>query len=202
MYLLFLLLLIVAVFLRLFKIMGKNEYSNNEITSSIKPAVESLNTKSNNTKQNNSLTSKILAVKNVYSDFVPEIFVKQAEQTFDEVFNAFASSQHQVLKTKLSESLYEQFATQIQKRELHNLRQEISIKHKNTEIMDIKVTQSSIEITVNFKIEQVSAMVDMNGVSIDNPSKLSRSVQHVWVFVANKVSHPEWIITKTDAKEL
>ena len=202
MYLLFLLLVVVAVFLRLFKIMGKNEYSNHETTPSIKPAVESLNAKSNNTKQNNSLTSKILAVKNVYSDFVPEIFVKQAEQTFDEVFNAFASSQHQVLKTKLSESLYEQFATQIQKRELHNLRQEISIKHKNTEIMDIKVTPSNIEITVNFKVEQVSAMVDMNGVSIDNPSKLSRSVQHVWVFVANNVSQPEWIITKTDAKEL
>ncbi len=202
-----LILFIVATFvlISLYKSLGKNEYSTLQEKIVIKPAVEVSNKGNNaqNSAYSNQIAPKILELKNIYPDFVAEVFIKEAEQTFDDVFNAFASSQHQVLKSKLSESLYEQFASQIKKREDNNLRQEISIVHKNTEIENVKINSLEVELTVKFVVEQVSAMVDVNGVSYDNPSKLARKVQHTWVFVSHNNELPtKWIITKTSAKEI
>lgn len=193
------------VFFKLYKSLGKNQYSGIQEKTIIKPAVESINETdpTKNSVPNDQLTSKILELKSLYPDFVTEIFIKQSEQIFDEVFNAFALSQHQILKSRLSESLYEQFASQIKKREDNNLRQEISIVHKNTEIENIKINGNIAEINVKFTVEQVSAMVDVNGVSYDNPSKLARKVQHTWLFKSqNNESPVKWIIVKTSAKEV
>lgn len=201
-----LLILIVAViFFYLYKSLGKTKYSSVHENVTLKPAVEAVDTNSSNGKNpiDTAISSKILEVKNKYPDFVAEVFIKQAELIFDEVFNAFASSQHQTLKSKLSERLYEQFASQIKRREDNNLRQEISISHKSTTIENIKIGTTALEITVKFVVEQVSAMVDINGVSYDNPSKLSRKVQHTWVFVSLFTeTSPKWLVTKTSAKEI
>lgn len=202
MFLLLFLLLALVIFFRLYKSFGKVQYSNFSDFVKMKPATETVNADTNPSDENNVLTSKTTKIKNIYPDFVPEVFTKQSEQIFDEVFNAFASSQHQILKSKLSENLYEQFATQIQKREENNLRQELSISHKNTKVKDVKILTSTIEITVTFLVEQISAMIDINGNSSDNPNKLPRTVCHTWVFSSNITEKQNWVVIKTSAKEI
>ncbi len=196
------LLFALIVFFKLYKSFGKVQFSNPNNFVRIKPATETVNTDKKISEDDKRISLKINELKTMYPDFIPEVFIKQSEQTFDEVFNAFASSQHQTLKSRLSEKLYEQFANQIQKREENNLRQELSITHKETKIKDINISSISVEITINFIVEQVSAMIDVNGISPDNPNKLSRTVSHTWVFSSNISEKQNWIVIKTSAKEV
>ena len=195
------------VFMRLFNSFGSSKYSNDNTEPKMKPALnldipKELN-KLTTTIQpiNPELADDILEIKTVFENFVPEVFLKEAEQMFDKVFNAFVDSQHQTLKEMLSIKLYENFASQIQKREDKNLRQELVIEHKKTYLKKISPTIETIQLLVSFEVSQMVAMVDISGKSLDNPSKLSRNVRHDWLFETNK-TEMNWTIIKTHSEEL
>ena len=66
---------------------------------------------------------------------------------------------------------------------------------------NIQILTQQIQLLVIFDIKQMTAMVDINGKSFDNPEKLYRNVRHKWVFETD-VTSENWIITKTNSKEL
>lgn len=199
-----LLFLTIVLFSRLYVTFGKNKYCNTQEEVKIKNAIESL-MKNNQNKEltkryviNSSLSDKVLEIKTILPDFVPEVFLKQAEKDFNNIFTAFTSSQHKILKEKLTDTLYEDFSFQIQKREEQNLRQNLNIEYKQTVLEDIGINNNTIQILVIFNVKQMSAMVDINGKSLDNPHKISRNVQHKWLF---EYINNQWIIIKINAKE-
>ena len=228
--LLFLFIMFIAVYImfRLYGVFGNNKYNNmnnsdKETETKMKTAIEALiNTSSEQNK--NSLTvfkpaqivdpklsEELLKVKEIIPDFVPEVFLKNAEQTCDTIFDAFVNGKHQVLKELLEEHLYNSFANQIKKREDQNLRQEINIIHQQTTLADIRVSYRCIQLLVVMDVRQMAAMVDINGQSIDNPNRLYRNVQHRWIFETsilmdnNNINEEDnsikWIITSTSSSE-
>ena len=216
------------IFWKLYSTFGNNGYDNNvhqnqnkEQDSKTKTALEALiNASANNDKESVSkpaqivdskLSDELLKVKEIVPDFVPEVFLKNAEQTFDTVFDAFVNGKHQVLKSLLEENLYNSFANQIKRREAQNLRQEINIIHQQTRLEDITVSYKSIQLLVVMDVKQMAAMVDINGQSLDNPNKLYRNVRHKWIFEisilvknneVNNIYAPNWIITSTSSSEI
>ena len=216
----------IYLFIKLYSIFGNSRYDNNmykdrESDSETKTAIEALiNSSFNNnvvSVANSSqivdpkLSDELLKVKEIIPDFVPEVFLKNAEKTLDDIFDAFVNGKHQILKSLLEESLYNTFATQIKMRESQNLRQEINIIHQQTRLEDIIVSYKSIRLLVAMDVKQMTAMVDINGQSLDNPSRLYRNVQHKWVFEtsilikendASSIYNPNWIITNTSSSEI
>jgi predicted lipid-binding transport protein (Tim44 family) len=119
------------------------------------------------------------------------------ELIFDNVFTAFAESKHDLLKKNLSPEMYESFAFQITKRESRNLRQEICIKHIETVIEDTKHIDDYTILTVLFKVSQMSATINEEGVSFDNPQKLHIEVCHKWTFRKSAADKDQWTVIQT-----
>ena len=219
----------VYIFTKLYGIFGNNKYNNSnnidkETETKMKTAIEALINASSKQNKNSltvikpaqivdpKLSDELLKVKEIIPDFVPEVFLKNAEKTCDIIFDAFVNGKHQVLKLLLEEHLYNSFASQIKKREDQNLRQEINIIHQQTSLADIRVSYKSIQLLVIMDVRQMAAMVDINGQSIDNPNRLYRNVQHKWIFETsilvdnNNINQEDnevhWIITQTSSNEI
>ncbi|MBR1943889.1 MAG: Tim44/TimA family putative adaptor protein [Alphaproteobacteria bacterium] len=216
----------IYIFIKLYSVFGNSKYDNNirkenEHDNKTKTAIEALINSSSNNENTQTivkpvqivdpkLSYDILKVKEIIPDFVPEVFLKNAEKTFDTIFDAFINGKHQVLKSLLDEDLYNSFANQIKRREDQNLRQEINIIHQQTSLSDIIVSYKSIQLVVVMDVKQMAAMVDINGQSLDNPNRLYRNVQHKWTFETsilgkdnevNSTYIPNWIITRTSSIE-
>ena len=229
-FLVFIIFVAVYIFIKLYSIFGNDKYNinnmqnNKESENKMKIATEALINPSANSDKNAltvikpaqivdpKLSEELLRVKEIIPDFVPEVFLKNAEKTFDNIFDAFVNGKHQLLKESLEENLYNSFANQIKRREEQNLRQEINIIHQQTVLSDIRVSYKSIQLLVVMDVRQMAAMVDINGQSIDNPNRLYRNVRHKWTFETSILMDDnnnqednnitKWIITQTSSSEI
>ncbi|MDR1476213.1 MAG: TIM44-like domain-containing protein [Holosporales bacterium] len=136
-----------------------------------------------------------------FPDFSASGFSVQADKLFDSIFSAFASSELDTLKSSLSPALYRSFIEQIQKREKKNLKQEITIKHTKTTMDNVQILVTKAKLFVSFYVSQMSAIINSDGVSMDNPNKLCRNVLHKWIF-ERKYTDNDWILTKTSCAEI
>ncbi|MDR3031489.1 MAG: Tim44/TimA family putative adaptor protein [Holosporales bacterium] len=201
MFTIFLAILSFFVLAKLFSTFGKyansskKEYKND---SRIKRAIS--NGKIVNQKSTTTIEKGILSLQEKLSDFSPVSFLNKAEEIFDSIFNAFANSHHHTLKSVLTESLYEQFAENIKKREEKDLRQEILIKHNKTSIDDIQILEDKAKVSVSFDVSQMSAIINSNGVSFDNPQRIYRDIIHKWIF-EKRYSNEQWTLSKTSSIE-
>lgn len=130
-----------------------------------------------------------------FPDFSKTSFLMKADEMFDSIFNGFANSHHYLLKGMLTESLYESFAEQIARRESRNLRQELLIKHKSTTMDKILVLAEKAEVFITFSVSQMSAIINSDGVSYDNPKRLYRDVIHRWVF-ERSFGKASWLLSR------
>lgn len=130
-----------------------------------------------------------------FPDFSKTSFLIKADERFDSIFNGFANSHHYLLKSMLTESLYESFAEQIARRESRNLRQELLIKHKSTTMDKILVLAEKAEVFITFSVSQMSAIINSDGVSYDNPKRLYRDVIHRWVF-ERSFDKDSWLLAR------
>jgi predicted lipid-binding transport protein (Tim44 family) len=146
------------------------------------------------------LQNNILAIRQKFPDFTPTLFLQKAEEMFDIIFNSFAQSNYLALKPLLTDSLYQSFADKIQKREKQNLRQELSIKHKSTTLDKIQIFTNKAKLFVTFDISQMSAIINSEEVSFDNPKRLYRDVIHKWIF-ERQFDAKDWILSKTSSFE-
>ncbi len=141
------------------------------------------------------------ALREQFPDFTPSSFLSKAEEMFDSIFNAFANSHHYLLKSMLTERLYESFASKIERREARNLRQELLVKHLETSLSTIRVIPGKVQILVTFVISQMSAMVNSDGISFDNPKRLYRDVVYRWIF-ERAFGKDNWILAKISVGNL
>lgn len=141
-----------------------------------------------------------LKLQTKFPEFSVSAFLSKAEEMFDAIFTAFANSHLYVLKSMLTDKLYEQFISQIQRRDEKDLRQELLIKHQGTTLDNVQILNKKAEILVTFNVSQMSALVNSEGVSFDNPKRLYRDVIHKWVFERN-FGEPNWILTKTSTSQ-
>lgn len=206
MFLIFLVLLSILIFFKLFREFGKTQKIIVNLSEADKEKLQKtleqimpINIQKQPI-QNQENNKDIEKLQEIFPDFSVDSFQVKAEEIFDAVFNGFANSHHHVLKALLSENLYEDFAIKIQKREQKDLRQELLIKHKQTKLEKIQLLAEKVRIFVTFEISQMSAMVNIEGVSFDNPKRLYRDVIHKWIFERD-YKKENWIISKTSASE-
>ncbi len=207
MLLLFLILISVLIFFKLFREFGKTQKIIVNLSKADKEKLQkaleeiipiNMKEQSTSTQENN---KDLLQLKEKFPDSSIDSFLIKAEEIFDAVFNGLANSHHHILKTLLSEDLYENFAVQIQKRERRDLRQELLIKHKKTKLEKIQFLAEKVRIFITFDVSQMSAMVNIEGVSFDNPKRLYRDVIHKWIF-EREYKKENWIVSKTSASEV
>ena len=207
----FLIALAVLIFFKLFREFGKSReiIINMSATDKekLKKTIEDLvavNSEGEKitpeTKVDDELVKNTGDLQKKFPDFSTVSFLSRAEEMFDSIFNAFANSHHHILKAMLTEDLYESFASQIQKRESKNLRQELLIKHKKTNLEKIQLFAEKAQLFVNFDISQMTSMVNSDGVSFDNPKRLYREVIHKWIFERN-FEKSDWVLLKTSSVE-
>lgn len=146
------------------------------------------------------IAKDVAALQEKIPNFLPVAFLNKAEEMFDMIFNAFANSHHHILKAMLTERLYEIFSDQIQKKVDSDLRQEILIKHKKTTLDQVQLLADKVKLWVSFDVSQMSAMINSDGVSFDNPKHLYRDVIHKWIFERN-FDEDNWILSKTSSVE-
>ncbi|MDR0640264.1 MAG: TIM44-like domain-containing protein [Holosporales bacterium] len=142
-----------------------------------------------------------MLVRQKFPNFVIEDFLVEAESTFNTVFNAFAMADCDVLKAELSTPLYNGFVEQIQKRKDLNLKQEILIKHIRTTLNKVQMLVTKAKLFVSFEVSQMSAILNSENVSFDNPKKIYRNVLHSWIF-ERKYDSERWILVKTSRVEI
>ena len=206
MFLIFLVLLSILIFFKLFREFGKtqkiivnlSEEDKEKLQKTLEQIIP-INIQEQPI-QNQENNKDIAKLQEIFPDFSVDSFQVKAEEIFDAVFNGFANSHHHILKALLSENLYEDFAIRIQKREEKDLRQELLIKHKQTKLEKIQLLSEKVRIFVTFEISQMSAMVNIEGVSFDNPKRLYRDVIHKWIFERD-YKKENWIVSKTSASE-
>ena len=206
MFLIFLVLLSILIFFKLFREFGKTQKIIVNLSEADKEKLQKtleqimpINIQKQPI-QNQENDKDIAKLQEIFPDFSVDSFKVKAEEIFDAVFNGFANSHHHILKALLSENLYEDFAIRIQKREEKDLRQELLIKHKQTKLEKIQRLSEKVRIFVTFEISQMSAMVNIEGVSFDNPKRLYRDVIHKWIFERD-YKKENWIVSKTSASE-
>lgn len=158
--------------------------------------IEGVIANSTSCHENPKLDRVFVALQEKFPDFTPAHFLAKAEEMFDAIFNGFANSHHYILKTMLTEKLYERFSSQIERREAKNLHQELLIKHNETTLDEIQILSEKAQIFVTFDVAQMSAMVTSDGISPDNPRRIYRDVIHKWVF-ERAFGEDNWILSKT-----
>lgn len=206
--LLFVLILIsVLIFWKLFNEFGKTHKIVVNLSESDRKKLEQtldkiiqINAQNQNVQNAKYENPDVEKLKAKFPDFSVDSFLIKTEEIFDAVFNAFVNSYHHTLKSLLTEDLYEDFAVQIHKREVKNLRQEILIKHTETQLEKIQILSDRVRVFVKFEVSQMSAMVDIEGVSFDNPKRLYIDVIHKWIF-ERAYDQKNWIVSKTSASE-
>ncbi|MDR1391393.1 MAG: Tim44/TimA family putative adaptor protein [Holosporales bacterium] len=198
------------LFLKLFKEFGKhgeipvNTHSINgeKLKKNVNSNIADCNTlKKEKRKKGSDLSTDIATLQKKISDFLPNPFLKKAEEMFDTIFNSFVSSHYHVLRSMLEKPLYESFVAQIQKREARHLMQEILIKHKKTTLDKVQLLKKKAKLLVSFDVSQMSAIVNSEGVSFDNPKRIYREILHKWIFERG-FDEENWILTKISFMEL
>ncbi len=206
MLLLFLILISVLIFFKLFREFGKTQKIIVNLSKTDKEKLQKTLEEIIPINRKDQLTSTqkndrdLLQLQEKFPDFSMDSFLIKVEEIFDAVFNGLANSHHHILKTLLSENLYKDFAAQIQKREQRDLRQELLIKHKKTKLEKIQFLAEKVRMFVTFDVSQMSAMVNIEGVSFDNPKRLYRDVIHKWIF-EREYKKENWVVSKTSASE-
>jgi predicted lipid-binding transport protein (Tim44 family) len=211
MFLVILILVTFFIFYRLFREFGKtqeiviNVFATNKLAkSALKKASEKTTLPKtivkHGTLKEEELSKNIASIQNKIPNFTVSTFLSKAEEMFDTIFGAFVDSNYQLLKSMLTERLYTKFSEQISKREKNNLKQEIQINHKKTTLDKIQIFTKKTKLFVSFDVEQMIAMVNLNGISLDNPKKLYRQVLHKWIF-EKEFDKGDWILSKTYSTE-
>ncbi len=146
----------------------------------------------------NASNTNITQIQNLFPEYQTKSITAELDAMFTQIFSAFANSRHEELKKMLSADMYESFAEQIAKREDKNLRQELDIIHQKTTITKTDILTNKIVITVLFEVSQMSATINSDNVSYDNPNKLYLDVKHQWVFErSTSPNTSSWILIKT-----
>ncbi|MDR1234015.1 MAG: TIM44-like domain-containing protein [Holosporales bacterium] len=189
------------IFFYLFQRLGKTKnvpYIELVIKEHIIKRFESVDSSSD---LNDTHSSDEILLKQKFPDFVLADFLNESEIVFDSIFQAFAAADCDVLKINLSSPLYNGFIEQIQKRNDLNLKQEILIKHIKTTLNKAQMLVTKAKLFVSFEVSQMSAILNSDNVSFDNPKKIYRSVVHSWIF-ERKYEAEKWILAKTSCVEL
>ncbi|MCB9964422.1 MAG: Tim44 domain-containing protein, partial [Rhodospirillales bacterium] len=131
--------------------------------------------------------------------FDPALFLKNAEEAFIMIVEAFADGDKEFLQPLLSEAVYQSFCREIDQRNERGERVVTEINAiRHTEIIGAKLEAKTAYISVSVHAEETCVIKDKNGdVLAGNPNRASE-MKDIWVFGrALKSKDPVWQVYET-----
>lgn len=134
-------------------------------------------------------------------DFDLDQFLRGSQKAFKLIVKLFADGQLQKLQHLISPQIYEKFRQAIEDRESREEKLEIEFLDVRSELSAIDFEEDKAIITVEFESHQIAATVSSDGLSYDNPSRLTTTVRDVWTFKKALDSNVKiWTLSKTKRK--
>lgn len=140
----------------------------------------------------------ISKIKCLEPDFEIEQFLKGAQKAFKLIVTLFAEGKLDKLSHLVSPQIYEKFRQAIDERKSRQEQLEIEFSDIQSELSAIEFEDDKALVTVIFESQQISATINADGLSYDNPSRLVATVRDVWTFKKDLDSRTKiWILSKT-----
>lgn len=145
------------------------------------------------------LKAALVQIKIADQAFDEAQFVAGARSAFEMVVHAYATGDTGLLRSLLSEEVFDRFAASIQARaEAGETLETTVIGVKSADIVEARLDGRTAYVTVSFVSEQVNVTRDADGRVIDgDPNQVSQGTD-IWTFSRNTRSRdPNWILVAT-----
>ncbi len=132
-------------------------------------------------------------------NFNDEDFLDGARGAFEMILSAFARSDKRQLKPLLSQTIYEQFAAEIDRHEGEDLKLETTlVSIILADIIDAGVEKRTAHVTVKLISEQINVTRDAEGEIVEgDPSRVDK-ITDIWTFARDtRSSDPNWQLIET-----
>ncbi len=149
-------------------------------------------------KRINSSLNEILKLDN---NFNVSEFLDGAKKAFEYILSQYSKNDLKSLEKLLSKTMLEVFQDQIQIREKNLESLEITvISVKDPEILNVKIEKKTTALVVlSFDSEQVQITKNKKGIIVDGDSNQILSIKENWTFSKNlKSKDPNWTLEKIE----
>lgn len=151
-------------------------------------------------KGNPELAAGLKAVAAADSGFTPKSFLEGAKQAYEMILTAFATGDRASLRNLLEKDVFEGFQSAIADRETN--RQKIDFTFvglPKVEIAEADFDKRTVNVTVRFHAEVVSATRDKDGALVDGNADQVQSIADEWTFARSPKSRdPNWKVVATN----
>jgi predicted lipid-binding transport protein (Tim44 family) len=145
------------------------------------------------------VAGKLQAIAKADRSFDPMHFMKGARAAYEMIVTAYAEGDRKTLKNLLSRDVYESFAEAISERERNGYTVDFKfVGITNAEIIDAELAGRSVNVTVKFLSDVITATRNRSGEVIDgNPTQITDVVDG-WTFSRDVSSaNPNWRVVAT-----
>jgi len=149
------------------------------------------------------MTKMLSAVMAADRRFDPQGFTAGARGAYEMIIEAFAAGDRDTLQPLLGDDVRDGFMSAIDAREAAGQTMDTKVVDiLDAEIIDASVENKIAEVTVRFRAEVISALLDSEDRIIDgNPSDVDEIVD-VWTFARDTKSRdPNWPLVATEREE-
>ncbi|MEJ2123528.1 MAG: Tim44/TimA family putative adaptor protein [Alphaproteobacteria bacterium] len=151
---------------------------------------------------NADLAGKLQEVAQADRSFDPKHFLDGAKAAYEMIVTAFASGERKQLKSLLSREVYDSFASAITEREKNGDTIEFNfVGISSADILDAELTDKTVQITIKFVSELISATRNRGGEIVEGSMSQIREVTDIWTFARDTSSRdPNWKLVATGAE--
>jgi len=135
--------------------------------------------------------------------FTTRGFIDGAKGAYSMILEAFAEGNKEQLKSLLTPNVYTVYEEAIDEREEQNLRQITDLARlKSAEIVMGETEGSNMKVSVRYKADLASALVDEEGEAVQGDPNVLDSVDEIWTFTRTAGSKdPNWKLADVAASE-
>jgi predicted lipid-binding transport protein (Tim44 family) len=146
------------------------------------------------------VSGRLRDIERVDRSFNTTWFIDNANIAYEKIIAAFAQSDRELLRTLLTDDVYEAFVREIDDRESRDEHLELSfIRLKRSEIVDAGISQGRPQIVVSFDSELVMATRNSAGLVVaGQPAKVINALD-LWTFVKTSPASPIWQVARTES---
>ena len=133
--------------------------------------------------------------------FKEEDFLMGAKMAFNAVVDAFATGNKETLKPLVSRKVFDAFFNDIQKREENGEKMEFSlIAINSSKILSKNDEKKPTRVTVELITEQMNVLRDKNGVVLEGDPIQISLVKDTWTFQKETGLRSSWIVIATKSE--
>jgi predicted lipid-binding transport protein (Tim44 family) len=151
-------------------------------------------------EEGSALAKGLEAISVKSQGFTAQSFVRGASSAYEMVLEAFARGDKQALKPLLSKELFDNFSSEIDKRNAqgHSMKFQF-VGVKSADMKRAMLNGNKAQVEVAFASEMISATMDKSAAVVDGDDLAIRTVTDLWTFERDVTARdPNWKLIATD----